>query len=288
MEEFLKKFSDVPNEFIDDFFKIVKEEYNDYERIIDFDVVVKWLNVRKDNLKKLLINNFDDKYDYEIEKRIYKRSSGKTHEEKIMLTPNCFKELCMLSRTEKAKEVRKYFLSVGKLVKKYYTDIQTKLYKQLDLLKENQKPKVDIKGGVIYILRAQNTTAEAVGKELYKLGKTENIKTRLKTYNSGNANDIEPVFILKVNNVSSVEDCIQNLMKDSQYRKYKEIYEVDLDIIKKACVYCDALINGFNEFLRHSKKSDIDRKFKRLLVDPKGIYVLIQKNEDKTKKSKSK
>lgn len=284
MENFLKKFSDVPNGFIEDFFNISKEEYNDFEKIINFNTVVKWLGVRKDNLKELLVKKFEEKYDYEIIQMKYKRSSGKTHEEKIMLSPDTFKELCMISQTAKAKDVRKYFLSVEKLVKKYYADIQEKLYKQLDLLKTNQKPKVNVKGGVVYIIRAQNSNVENIGKDLYKLGKTENIKKRLKTYNSGNANDIEPLFMLKVDNVASVEDCIKNLMRDNQYRKYKEIYEVDLDIIKKACVYCDALINGFNEFLKHSKKSDIDRKFKRLLVDQNGIYVLIQKNNVKNKK----
>jgi hypothetical protein len=34
-----------------DFFIIAKEEYSDNELIIDFDIMCKWLNVRKDNLK---------------------------------------------------------------------------------------------------------------------------------------------------------------------------------------------------------------------------------------------
>jgi len=30
----------------------------------------------------------------------------------ILITPNCLKELCMISQTKKAKEVRKYFIEM--------------------------------------------------------------------------------------------------------------------------------------------------------------------------------
>ena len=63
----------------------------------------------------------------------------------------------MLSQTEKAKQVRIYYLSIEKLLRKYHEDIQNKLYKKLGLLKANQKPKIDKSGGVIYIIRALNS-----------------------------------------------------------------------------------------------------------------------------------
>ena len=61
------------------------------------------------------------------------------------------------------------------------------------MLETNQKPKTNIKGGVIYILKALNANAT-----LYKLGKSEDLKNRLNTYNSGNTNDVEPLFIIPV------------------------------------------------------------------------------------------
>lgn len=61
------------------------------------------------------------------------------------------------------------------------------MYKKIGLLEINQKPKLNIKGGVIYILKALNSETT-----LYKLGKTKNLKNRLNTYNTGNANDVEP------------------------------------------------------------------------------------------------
>ncbi len=55
----------------------------------------------------------------------------------------------MISQTSKAKVVRKYFLE--KIVKKYYLLIEEKLFKEIGLLKENQKNIKYKKGGVIYI-----------------------------------------------------------------------------------------------------------------------------------------
>ena len=109
MESFIKQFSNIPDNFINDFFIIVKEEYFDNEIIIDFEIVIKWLKVRKDSLKKILVDNFEENYDYTIEKKKKKQinSRGATIYEYILITPNCFKELCIISQTSKAKIIRK-------------------------------------------------------------------------------------------------------------------------------------------------------------------------------------
>ena len=220
MESFLKQFSTIPHNFIIDFYIISKEEYTDNDLVIEFEKVYKWLDVNKGDLKKVLVKHFDLDYDYSIEKIKKKQinSRGATIYEKILITPNCFKELCMVSNTKKAKEVRKYFIEMEKLIKKYYELIKEEMYKKIGILETNQKPKTEIKGGIIYILRALNSDTT-----LYKLGKTEDLKKRLNTYNTGNANDIEPLFILPVNDVDNVETCIKKICKLYKYRKYKEV-----------------------------------------------------------------
>lgn len=279
MEEFLKKYSDIPNEFITDFYSIAKEEYNQMMPIIDFDTVVKWLGVQKGHLKRLLEAKFEKKGDYEIIEKRYKVSSGKTIEKKIYLTPDCFKELCMLSQTAKAKDVRKYFLSMEKLVSRYYVEIHDKTYKKLGIVSANQKPKVDVKGGVIYVIRAQNATPVSVEKELLKLGKTSDIKKRMKTYNTGNANDIDPIFVFKVDNVDSVEKCVKDFAQKYQYRNHKEVYEVNLSIIKLLCVYCDAMINGLKSFLKQETKKKMDEQFERLLKCEDGLFIVCERRK---------
>ena len=134
-----------------------------------------------------------------------------------------------------------------KLVKRYAEMIKEEMYKKIGLLEINQKPKIDIKGGVIYILKALNTDVT-----LYKLGKTNGLKNRLNTYNSGNANDVEPLFILPVNDIDNVETCIKKSCKLYQYRKYKEVYEIDIDVLKIVMTECNDFTNKMANILKDS------------------------------------
>jgi phage anti-repressor protein len=280
MEEFLKKYSSVPIGFIEDFFDISKESYDDAECIIKFDVVVKWLDVRKDNLKAILIEHFEEKYDYTIEKVKIKNKNGNGANwvDLIHITPDCFKSLCMLSQTAKAKEVRKYFLSIEKLVIKYNKYIQETLEKKIGIIKKNQKPKIDIKSGVIYISEAQNNDDDLIK---YKIGKTINIKNRNNTYNSGNAHDIEPLFILEVDHIDQVEKCIKNLLKKYQYRKKKEIYEVNIDIIRHACAVCNEFTQGFTKYINNQKTkkeiTEMNKKFKKIKITENSLIIEFKK-----------
>jgi hypothetical protein len=43
-------------------------------------------------------------------------------------------------------------------------------------------------------------------------------------------------------------------MKKAQYRKYKEIYQVNLDIIKKTINNCDTEINKINKEIENKKQ----------------------------------
>ena len=275
---FIKQHSTVPQKFITDFFIIAKEEYSDNEIIIDFEVVVKWLGVLKENLKKLLINNFEEHFDYTIEKKKKKHINGRgaTIYEKILLTPNCMKELCMISQTKKAKEVRKYFIAMEKLIKQYFEIIKAEMYRKIGLLEKNQKPKVNINGGVIYILKALNGDVS-----LYKLGKTENLKNRLNTYNSGNANDVEPLFILPVNDIDSVEFCVKKACKKHQYRKYKEVYEIDIDVLKEVISECNDFVNKLASLLNNKKeKKKFNAKISRMQLKQEKYFMLLSKDNN--------
>ncbi len=273
MEKFLKKYSDVPNGFIEDFFSIAKESYADNEFEINLDKVVKWLKVQKGHLKRLLTSKFEENYDYIISQaKVKNKNRGSNYVDIIYITPDCFKELCMISQTAKATQVRKYYLSIEKLVRKYHQHIEDKLYKELGLLKNNQKPKVNPKKGVVYIIKALNSTTN-----IYKLGRTKNLKNRLKNYNSANANDIEPLFILEVNDIDKVEECVKTLVKDFKYRKYKEVYEVDLNVLKSAFFRCDELVSGFQKYFNQKKQRPIKQKFKDMKTNENGLYLYIDR-----------
>ncbi len=95
--------------FINKFYKNIKE-FNlhineNIDLVINFDNLVNWLNMRKDNLKKTLIASYIKNIDYKIQK-IKSTSVGKPKEE-ILITIDCCKRLCLSSRTKKADEIRK-------------------------------------------------------------------------------------------------------------------------------------------------------------------------------------
>ena len=112
MEQFLKQFSTIPHDFITDFF-IIAKEYSDNEIIINFTVICKWLNVLKENLKKILVKHFEEKFDYIINKIKKKQinSNEATVYEEILITPNCFTP----SHIENANFSNKYTIICLKL-----------------------------------------------------------------------------------------------------------------------------------------------------------------------------
>lgn len=280
MESFLRQFSILPPDFITDFFIIAKEEYTDNEIIINFDTVCKWLDILKKNLKVILIKNFEENFDYTIKalRKQHKDTKRTSTYDEILITPNCMKELCMISQSAKAKEVRKYFIEMEKLIKRYFETIKEDMYKKIGLLETNQKPKTKIKGGVIYILKALNTNVT-----LYKLGKSKGLKNRLNTYNSGNANDVEPLFIIPVNDIESVETCVKKACRSLQYRKRKEVYEIDIEVLKKITVECNDFTKKLASILADTDKKEntnFKNKISRMKKKIDKYFLFISKNTD--------
>ncbi len=279
MEDFLKKFSSIPHKFITDFYVIAKETYDENQIIIDFDLIAKWLNVQKNHLKEVLIKNFEERFDYTSEKKQKEQinSTGRTTYYEILITPNCFKELCMISQTSKAKEVRKYFIAMEQLIKRYHDNIEENMRKEIGLLKINQKPKTKIKGGVLYILRALNTD-----DILYKIGKTKGLSGRLATYNSGNANDMEPEFIIPVKDITVAENCIKATLRNFRYRKYKDVFEIDLQQLKELFEKCVDLANQMQKYYENKITKKIQRA--KQTEDNNKYIIFIVKDDDDTEK----
>ena len=177
----------------------------------------------------------------------------------------------MISQTKKAKEVRKYFIELEKLIKRYFETIKDDMLKKIGLLETNLKPKNDIMGGVIYILRALNSDTT-----LYKLGMSSDLKKRLNNYNTGNANDIEPLFILPVKDIKSVENCIKNSCKKFQFRKYKEVYEIDIQVLKELIIMCDEFTNKVSIILEKDKTTK--KKLGRMKKQLEKYFIYIDSN----------
>lgn len=138
LEDFIVKRSNIPIDFLKDFFNLGGDSYGDTYKNINFDDVVKWLNITKNNLKRVLVSNFKIIDDYTEQKVLIKNNKrGANYVSKIMLTPDCFKELCMLSKSEKAKGVRKYYIIAEGLLRDHFELIINNLNKELGLIKNN-------------------------------------------------------------------------------------------------------------------------------------------------------
>ena len=139
LADFLKKYSNISNKFIDDFFGLY-DVNNKNIFIIDLENVVKWLNTKKGKIKETLINSYKINIDYIINK-IDNNGKRGAPKEQILLSIQCFKLICMQSKTEKSLEVRKYFLSLEELIDKYKDYIIEGLNDKIKKLENNQKPK---------------------------------------------------------------------------------------------------------------------------------------------------
>lgn len=91
---------------------------SDKEFAVAFDEAWQWLEYSsKGNAKRTLTANFVEGIDYSSLITIEKREIGATRVEEIYLTKDCFKQLAMLSGTEKGKAVRLYYLECEKQLK---------------------------------------------------------------------------------------------------------------------------------------------------------------------------
>ena len=169
-KDFLKKYSKVPNQFIDDFFNLM--DYKNIEsnqKIIDLDKVIQWLDIDKSMAKKTLTKSYRKNIDYIIKKVPKKKGSGGHNAEKILLTVRCFKKFCQLTRSKHGNDVRDYFIDVEETLNKYKDYIIEGLSDKLDATKKGRKPKVNPEKALIYIFK----TADSKDNSLYKIGRTK-------------------------------------------------------------------------------------------------------------------
>jgi phage anti-repressor protein len=239
LQEYLKKFSSINNHFIDDFFSLYDENTEDNDFVINIDAVSKWLNILRGNIKKTLVETYRERIDYKI--TVEKSTNAGRPKETIYLTPDCFKRICMLTKSEKGEEVRSYYIQLEKHIDKYKDNIINDLRNRVKVLERNMKPiEIPKNEGVIYVLK---TPEDIALKDVYKIGSTEDFKKRLITHHTSHADNVEVKHVYKTNDVKGVERCLKAVLKEKQYRKRKEFYEIDLDALKDIISKCGDVIS---------------------------------------------
>ena len=108
---FLKRYSPIPNQFIDDMFGMYARDTLQTDAVVDLDMVAKWLGVPKANLMRTLVRSYAAGVDYVVTKVRNPRVKGKyggNSYKRVLLTPDCFKRVCMRSQGKRGEDVRTY------------------------------------------------------------------------------------------------------------------------------------------------------------------------------------
>jgi phage anti-repressor protein len=236
LTEFLKKYSLINTKFINDFYSFYDEGKNEYDFTINITLLAQWLKVRKDQLKRLLISNYIEDKDYIIiKKKIMNAGIGSNNTKHVLLTYNCAKMLCMISRSDKATIIREYYIDLEKLIIKYKDEIVDSLNRQLGIKQSNKKIIEHNKDtALIYILKTENDTNEG-----FKIGNSGDLKKRMKQYNVGRLSELPIVFVYKTDYMKDIEQCMKDNLKKYQLKSNTEIFDIDLEFIKETIKYCN-------------------------------------------------
>lgn len=98
-------------------FELAQQLYNSADQFpVDFDDAWQWIGyAKKQNAKDTLIECFQEGVDF-IRSGV-KSNTGGRPSDLILLSSDCFKEMGMLAKTEKGKEIRQHFLECERRAK---------------------------------------------------------------------------------------------------------------------------------------------------------------------------
>lgn len=155
----------------------------------------------------------------------------------------------------KGKQFRDYFVMLRKFIDYYRNHISDKI---LELMDSNK---------YIYILCIDKK------KNIFKLGKTKNIRKRLYVYATGLKKHPDIKYILIVENPQDVENCVK--LFTNRYRNNKEQYKISFDTLKQTVLNCAEIDKSLID-----NPSDEENNIYLVYDDSKTIqYVDLDNNE---------
>ena len=103
--------------FFDTYFNFYDEKIKNTDFTINLDLLTVLLNARKGSIKETLIKSYTKNIDYKI--LLNNQGKNGRPSDIIILTNDCAKRLCMLSKTIKATKIRSYFIDLEKHINQY-------------------------------------------------------------------------------------------------------------------------------------------------------------------------
>lgn len=220
----LKEYTTIDEEFLDTFFEKYEIGGDLDFHIKDSDVAL-YLGIQLKTLRQRLNNNFTKKEYYKENADYIKIKTGKTSGIIYMLNYKCFEHLAMTGDSEQSSVIRDYFIKL----REFLVENQNLIYQSM---KNNEILRQYSNIETIYFFAVDER------KNFFKVGRTNDIITRLRTYNTGRIKDVELKYFAAVKNSFLIEKCIKSDLKDKRVIKYREIYEIEPSKLKKIVDEC--------------------------------------------------
>ena len=196
----------------------------------------------KENAKRTLKNNFIEGEDYKKllvrtdeqvilykENPINSKNLGGAglNKEDVFLNIDTFKNLCMLAKTKKGKEIRKYYVKLemiyNELIREEFEEQKNQLegcQKQLENKDLEKKREVEMtlknsfdKRNLVYLIKI------TINYEIiYKFGYTDDIVTRLRTHKNQIGEDIELVYCIESKDNKILEKLLIDYLEQYKFR----------------------------------------------------------------------
>jgi len=276
---------------------------NDYP--INLENVFKMIGfANKGNAMKTIKSNFVKDEDYKTSLLPKEKSSwGGSGSEQIMLNVDTFKNLCMLAKTDKGKEIRKYYVKLeniyNKIIKEEIENTQ-KLLLEKDTQLENKdlekKREVEMtlknsfnKRNLVYLIKIP------INDEIiYKFGHTDDIITRLRAHKNEICKDVELVYCIESKDRKMLERLLIDYLEQYKFRikrsindkQQTELLKVnDIQIIKNKLIELNKDIENEKLLIIKLKNKIIDLEnenieLKRKLLKDEYVNELKNKIEN--------
>jgi phage anti-repressor protein len=271
---------------------------NDYP--INLEHVFKMIGfANKENAKRTLKNNFTEGEDYKkllvrMDEQVPNLKDGKNiggaglNQETVMLNVDTFKNLCMLAKTDKGKELRKYYVKLENIYnqiikeelqekesllqessKKYQIELQEKdnnIESQKLLIKKKDKELKQMAKKIsldwLYVAVTDNVEC------MSKIGIAEEILKRVDGHLSSNPG-FKYVFTYQSKNNKLIEKCIKSVLDPflSNKSEWFNIDSSDLIYIVKFFIELFDKNNGSEdpklivEFIKNISKKEIEQEY---------------------------
>jgi hypothetical protein len=261
MITYIKKYSDIPKDFLNDFSNnIINFDNNIID--IDFNKIIKWINIRKDNLKKTLIKKFFKDSEYTIQRINKKTDHWGTIADEIKISFDCFKYLCTIKQNEETSKIKEYIKTIKILIQKYKEYSKRDLFKCLGIKKFYNNPIEKQKQGEFIIYEIKETLPIKI---IYN-----------KYFNKDTQNKLKIIMNVNVKDIEIIKKCINYSIKMKQCKKYKNIYDIDYETLEKMFLSCEYMKECIINNIKHEKKpfKNLNRMIKNENEKKYYLYVV--------------